>query len=167
MLKAVPNIESRVKLLRTKTNAIVDIICVSGLDRNCEHSTIVCEKSAYDEYAKVHKEAVGLYGKSFPFFNDLAPAFPKDRAYGNLRADIRDDARQNEHEDNIILEEDAGFSQLLVEEFFMAMQENDETPSPTLMASNSSTSKTSTWRKRKRVTTDSTMEQIYENFTIS
>ena len=53
MLKAVPNIESHVKLSRTKTTAIADILRVSGFDWNYEHNTILCEKRAYDEYVKV------------------------------------------------------------------------------------------------------------------
>ncbi|XP_039129055.1 uncharacterized protein LOC120265240 [Dioscorea cayenensis subsp. rotundata] len=135
MLKAVPNIESRVKLLRTKTTAIVDILRVSGFDWNYERSTIMCEKSAYDEYVKAHKEAAGLYGKSFPFFNYLVAVFTKDRAYGNARADIGDEARQVENEDDNIFEEDVGFSQVSIEEFSMPSQENDETPLATPMES--------------------------------
>ncbi|XP_039136757.1 uncharacterized protein LOC120274072 [Dioscorea cayenensis subsp. rotundata] len=164
MLKAVPNIESRVKLLRTKTTAIADILRVSGFDWNYERSTIMCEKSAYDEYVKAHKEAAGLYGKSFPFFNYLVAVFTKDRAYGNARADIGDEARQVENEDDNIFEEDVGFSQVPIEEFSMPSQENDETPLPTPMESNSSSSKTSTQRKRKGIPTESTMDQISVNF---
>ena len=52
MLKALPNIESCVKLLRTKITAIADILRISGFDKNHKHSTIMCEKSAYDEYVK-------------------------------------------------------------------------------------------------------------------
>ncbi|XP_039134226.1 uncharacterized protein LOC120271616 [Dioscorea cayenensis subsp. rotundata] len=158
MLKVVPNIESGVKLLRTKTTAIADILRVSGFDWNYEHSTIMCEKSAHDEYVKAHKEAAGLYGKSFPFFNYLVAVFTKDRAYGNARADIGDEARQYENEDDNIFEEDAGFSQVPIEQFSMPSQENDETPLPTPMESNSSSSKTSAQRKRKGVPTESNME---------
>lgn len=90
------NIESSVKLLRTKIAAIFDILCMNGFDWNYETNTIMCEKSANDEHGKVgimifgkfsfneiylficliffcnaiqvHKEAAGLYGKSFSFF---------------------------------------------------------------------------------------------------
>ncbi|KAM0947837.1 hypothetical protein DsansV1_C07g0071831 [Dioscorea sansibarensis] len=80
-----PNIESRVKLLRRQTTAITDLLCISGFIWNFENSTIKCEKSAYDEYVKNHKKAIRLYGKSFPFINELAPVFTKDKAHGNAR----------------------------------------------------------------------------------
>lgn len=44
MLKAIPNIESRVKLLQSKTIAIADILRMSGFDWNYESSIIMCEK---------------------------------------------------------------------------------------------------------------------------
>ena len=53
-LKAVPNIKSRVKLFRTETTTIANLLCISGYVWNYENSTIDCEKSAYDEYVKVH-----------------------------------------------------------------------------------------------------------------
>lgn len=53
MIKAIPNIESRVKLLQSKTTTITDILRMSESDSNYESSIIMCEKSAYDEYVKV------------------------------------------------------------------------------------------------------------------
>ena len=55
ILKAVPNIESRVKLFRNKTTAIADILQISGFVWNHERCTIECDKSAYDEYVKACK----------------------------------------------------------------------------------------------------------------
>lgn len=54
-----------------------------------------------------HKEATGLYGRSFPFFKHLVPVFTKDKAYTNARGDIGDDVAQYEHDVDITLEEDA------------------------------------------------------------
>ncbi|XP_039135802.1 uncharacterized protein LOC120273238 [Dioscorea cayenensis subsp. rotundata] len=129
MIKASPNIESRVKLLRKQTTAISDILQISGFVWNYERCTIECEKSAYDEYVKNHKEAAGLYGKCFSFFNDLAPVFTKDRAQGTARGDIGDDAEQYAQE-NISLDEDMGFSQLPTDEFSTPMQEPASQQSP-------------------------------------
>lgn len=57
-----------------------------------------------------HKEAADLYGKSFPFFNDLTLVFTKDRTQGNANGDLGDDVDQYIHE-NISLEDNAAFSQ--------------------------------------------------------
>ncbi|KAM0944002.1 hypothetical protein DsansV1_C12g0114771 [Dioscorea sansibarensis] len=182
-VKAMPNIESRVKPFRSKTAAIADIIRSSGFAWNHESSTIECEKSAYDEYVKNHKEATGLYGKSFPFFNDLAQVFTKDRAHDNAKDDIGDDANQHEnisfkdralgkgdigddadrylHENNS-LDKDPSFSQMPSDDFFMPTQEPINSPLP--MASNNSVSKTFGRRKRKALACDSAMEAISENF---
>ncbi|KAM0940974.1 putative Myb/SANT-like domain-containing protein [Dioscorea sansibarensis] len=126
MLKAIPNIESHMKLLRTKTTAISDILRMSGFDWNYESSTIMCNKSGYDKYVK-------------------------GRAFGSSVRDIGDYASQYEDEVNIIMEECAGLSQMPIDDFFMhkqePLQEQIESPSP--MPSDSSASKTSRRRKRK------------------
>lgn len=44
MIKAIPNIESRVKLLQSKTTTITDILRMSESDSNYESSIIMCEK---------------------------------------------------------------------------------------------------------------------------
>ncbi|XP_039135217.1 uncharacterized protein LOC120272458 [Dioscorea cayenensis subsp. rotundata] len=158
-LKAMPNIESRVKLLRRQTTAIADLLCISGFVWNHENSTIECEKSSYDEYVKNHKEAAGLYGKSFPFFNELAPVFTKDRAHGNARGDLGDDATQYMHE-NTSFEENTGPSQLPSDDFFAFMQEPIDPSSP--MTSENNASSTSKRRKKKGLANDTSLEVISE-----
>ena len=65
---------------------------------------------------QVYNDVAGLYGKSFSFFDDIAPIFAKDRAYGYARDDIEDDdANQYEQDNNVILEEGAGFSQVAID----------------------------------------------------
>lgn len=103
-----------------------------------------------------------MHGKTFPFFNYLAPVFTKDRVYGNARDDIDDDATQYEHDASITLEDDVGFSQVPIDGFFMPTQEPTKAPLP--MASDGRTSRTSARPKRKSIARDPTMEQIYENF---
>lgn len=58
-------------------------------------------------YHKPTRKAIDLYGRYFPFFRFLASVFTKDRAYGNARDHIRDDAAQYEYDVEIKLEEDA------------------------------------------------------------
>ena len=53
MLKTIPNIKSRVKLLESKTTAMINILCMSGFDWSYESSIIMCKKSPYDDYVKV------------------------------------------------------------------------------------------------------------------
>ena len=106
-LKAIPNIEFLVKLLRRWTIAVAHLVCISGFIWNHENNTMECEKSAFDEYVKViiikfanyvkgdvdflfycnveSQKAAGLYKKSFPFINDLTPVITKDRAHSNAR----------------------------------------------------------------------------------
>lgn len=133
---------------------------ISGFTWNYERCTIECEKSAYDEYVKNHKEAAGLYGKCFPFFNDLAPVFTRDRAQGTARGDIGDDLEQYMQE-NISLDEDMGFSQLPTDEFFMPMQEPASSQSP-VASEGISTAKSR--RKRKSIARDPSMDTLNENF---
>ncbi|XP_039119999.1 uncharacterized protein LOC120256366 [Dioscorea cayenensis subsp. rotundata] len=157
-LKTVPNIESRVKLFRNKTTVIADILGISGFVWNHERCTIECDKSAYDEYVKAHKEAAGLYGKSFPFFNDLAQVFAKDRAQGTAGGDIGDDAEHYQHE-NINLNDDRAFFEMATNDFFMSIEEPIPTQSP--MVSDASTSKIR--RKRKVPTTDQSFDKLNDN----
>lgn len=103
-----------------------------------------------------------MYGKSFPFVNDLDPIFIKDRAHDNKQGTIGDDAAQYEHDVNVTIEEDVGLSQMAIDDFFMTTQEPNESPS--LMASASSASKTSTHQKRKGHARNLAMEQMSENF---
>lgn len=95
-----------------------------------------------------YKEAFGLYGKSFPFFNDLSPVFGKDRAYGNSKGDIGDDTAQYEHGNHISLVEGIGLSQVTIDDIPMPMQEPTQSP-PHLLFDNS-TSTTSRHKKKKR-----------------
>lgn len=39
---------------------------------------------------QAHKEAAVLYGKSFPFFNDLISIFTKEKSYGDTIGNIGD-----------------------------------------------------------------------------
>ncbi|KAH7661192.1 Apolipoprotein [Dioscorea alata] len=157
-LKVAPNIESQVKLFRSKTTAIADILQISGFVWNYERCTIECEKSAYDEYIKNHKEAAGLYGKAFPFFNDLVAIFARDRAHGSARGDVGDDAEQYLQE-NVPLDDDTNFFQMASDDVCMPTQEPVHTPSP--VGSETSTSRA---RRKRKTFMDPSMETISQNF---
>ena len=61
MIKALPNIESQVKLLRKQTTVITDILQIIGFIWKYARCTIKCEKSTYDEYVKVCITTFGNY----------------------------------------------------------------------------------------------------------
>lgn len=170
-LKAMPNIQSRVKLFRSKTTspmyyALVVLfrtmkIALSSLKKV---NTMIMSRyillcvllmqgicfafpllTFFCITIQNHKEATGLYGKSFPFFNDLAPVFTKDRAQGDVRGDLGDNANQHLHE-NISLNKNKYFSQILSDDFFMSIDEPIGSSSPTTANDNVLSSG---YRKRK------------------
>ena len=61
-------------------------------------------------------EAVTLYGKAFPYFNDLVVVFAKERVHGSARGDIGDNAEQYLHE-NITLDSNTDLFQMQVMSF--------------------------------------------------
>lgn len=52
-MKASPHIESRLKTLKQKFNALNEMLSLSGFVWNEEKMMLVCEKSVYDEWLKV------------------------------------------------------------------------------------------------------------------
>lgn len=73
------------------------------------------------------------------------PVFARDRAHGNKRGDIGDDAKQYLQE-KITLNDDTGIFQMASDEFFIAKHEPIPATSP--MGSETSTTKTSQKQKR-------------------
>ncbi|KAF4358676.1 hypothetical protein F8388_005616 [Cannabis sativa] len=98
-LKASPHIESRIKNLKGKYSCLAELLSLSGFSWDNEHSLLLCEKSAFDEYVKKRKDASGLYGKPFPYYNKLAEIYGRDRATGTNAGNADDDEeeiRQND-----------------------------------------------------------------------
>ncbi|KAM6568848.1 hypothetical protein CsatB_016833 [Cannabis sativa] len=89
-LKASPHIESRIKNLKGKYSCLAELLSLCGFSWDNEHSLLLCEKSAFDEYVKKRKDASELYGKPFPYYNKLSEIYGRDRATGT-NADNADD----------------------------------------------------------------------------
>ncbi|KAI4994174.1 hypothetical protein ZWY2020_029222 [Hordeum vulgare] len=108
----VPHIESRVRHFRKKFGALEVMISKSGFTWDGNRKMIQCEKAQYEEHCKNHKDAKGLYGVSFPYFEQLAAIYGKDitigenvdgfgEAVGNLEKEIGMEEEENEEEDMI------------------------------------------------------------------
>uniref|UniRef100_A0ACD5YSA9 Uncharacterized protein n=1 Tax=Avena sativa TaxID=4498 RepID=A0ACD5YSA9_AVESA len=81
-LAAVPHIESRVRHFRKKYGAIEVMLSRSGFTWDGNRNMIQCEKAQYKAHCKIHPEAKGLYGVSFPYFDKLSAIYSKDIATG-------------------------------------------------------------------------------------
>ncbi|XP_040956183.1 uncharacterized protein [Gossypium hirsutum] len=66
MLKAIPNIESR----------------ISGFGWDDHRQVVVAEDAVWDSYLKSHKEAGQFRHRSFPYYDQLTAIYAKDRATG-------------------------------------------------------------------------------------
>ncbi|KAI5020935.1 hypothetical protein ZWY2020_054345 [Hordeum vulgare] len=110
-ITGVPHIESRVRHFRKKFGALEVMISKSGFTWDGNRKMIQCEKAQYEEHCKNHNEAKGLYGVSFPYFEQLAAIYGKDiatgkmsrlwRGNGNLEKEIAMEEEENEEEDMI------------------------------------------------------------------
>ncbi|KAK9698687.1 hypothetical protein RND81_08G123700 [Saponaria officinalis] len=81
-LKALPHIDSRLKMLGTKFRAIIQMLNTSGFKWDDEKHMISVERSVYDEYYKAHPNCKNLYGHVFPYLNALIVIYGKDYATG-------------------------------------------------------------------------------------
>ncbi|GFY84290.1 hypothetical protein Acr_03g0010640 [Actinidia rufa] len=82
-LKVDPHIESKVKYWRQTYNKVFDILQLSGFGWDHTNKKVEVEKSVWDEYEKAHpKKAKEVYGKTFPYYDDWAILFGRDRATG-------------------------------------------------------------------------------------
>ncbi|KAI8530727.1 hypothetical protein RHMOL_Rhmol11G0082100 [Rhododendron molle] len=87
-LKANPHIDSKVRYWKSCWARIVDITNLSGFGWDNVNKRIDVEQEVWDAYEKAHSQkAKGLYGKSFPYFDDWCVIFGKDRATGAAAED--------------------------------------------------------------------------------
>ncbi|KAM6587596.1 hypothetical protein CsatA_010201 [Cannabis sativa] len=80
-LKASPHIESRIKTLKGNYSCLAELLLLSGFNWDEVHSTLVCEKSVFDEYVK------------------LAEIYGRDRATGANACNADDDEEEIRHDD--------------------------------------------------------------------
>nr|DAD35321.1 TPA_asm: hypothetical protein HUJ06_005961 [Nelumbo nucifera] len=98
-LQASPHIESRVKWLKQKYFAIVQMLKENGCKWDDTKKMIRCEKEWYDRWCKAHKDANGLYGMKFKWFWELGKIYDKDREMGQLVETFEDDVQYIEMEE--------------------------------------------------------------------
>ncbi|GFS32816.1 hypothetical protein Acr_00g0024850 [Actinidia rufa] len=80
-LKVDPHIESKVKYWRQTYNKVFDILQLSGFGWDHTNKKVKVVQSVRDEYEKAHpKKAKEVYGKTFPYYDDWAILFGRDRA---------------------------------------------------------------------------------------
>ncbi|KAK8482303.1 hypothetical protein V6N11_047134 [Hibiscus sabdariffa] len=104
-IRANPHIESRVKLLKRQYNALSEMLNIgSGFGWNEEEKCLTAPKDVFDDWVRSHPIVVGLRNKSFPFFDDLAQIFEKERATGAAAETTADAVENLVVEDNIFLD---------------------------------------------------------------
>ncbi|XP_040964594.1 uncharacterized protein At2g29880-like [Gossypium hirsutum] len=85
MLKARPNIESRIRLLKRDWSIVYDMLNGqnnSGFGWDDHKQIIVAEDAVWDSYLKSHREAGQFRHRSFPYYDQLTAIYAKDRVTG-------------------------------------------------------------------------------------
>ncbi|PPD90770.1 hypothetical protein GOBAR_DD12287 [Gossypium barbadense] len=85
MLKAKPNIESRIRLLKREWPIVYDMLndqnnSSFGWDEH--RQLVVVEDAVWDSYLKSHKEAAQFRHCTFPYYDQLTAIYARDRATG-------------------------------------------------------------------------------------
>ncbi|XP_040966102.1 uncharacterized protein At2g29880-like [Gossypium hirsutum] len=85
MLKAKPNIESRIRLLKREWSIVYDMLNDQnnsdfGWDEH--RQLVVAEDAVWDSYLKSHKEAAQFRHRTFPYYDQLTAIYARDRATG-------------------------------------------------------------------------------------
>ncbi|PPD74250.1 hypothetical protein GOBAR_DD28818 [Gossypium barbadense] len=85
MLKAKPNIESRIRCLKREWSVVYDMLNGknnSGFGWDEHRQLVVAENAVWESYVKSHKEASQFRHRSFPYYNQLTAIYARDRATG-------------------------------------------------------------------------------------
>ncbi|XP_040952774.1 uncharacterized protein At2g29880-like [Gossypium hirsutum] len=85
MLKARPNIESRIRLLKREWSIVYDMLNGqnnSGFGWDEHRQLVLAEDAVWDSYLKSHKEAAQFRHRSFPYYDHLTAIYARDRATG-------------------------------------------------------------------------------------
>ncbi|XP_016726246.2 uncharacterized protein At2g29880 isoform X1 [Gossypium hirsutum] len=111
MLKAKPNLESRIRTLKRDWSIVYDMLIGknnSGFGWDEHKQPVVAEDAVWNSYISSHKEAAQFRHRSFPYYDQLIAIYAKDRATGKdaqTAADIieeinvEDVAAANSHEE--------------------------------------------------------------------
>ncbi|KAF7812456.1 protein ANTAGONIST OF LIKE HETEROCHROMATIN PROTEIN 1-like [Senna tora] len=103
--RAHPHIDGRLRLLKKQHGAIAEMLAASGFGWNDKDKCVVVDKDVFDDWTKVHKNAIGLRNKEFPHFDDLTSIFGNDRATGVGAEPPADAVEEIEKEETLIEQE--------------------------------------------------------------
>ncbi|MFQ6666178.1 hypothetical protein Gotur_032636 [Gossypium turneri] len=87
MLKARPNIESRIRLLKRDWSIVHDNF---GFGWDEHRQLVVAEDAVWDSYLNSHKEAGQFRHRSFPYYDQLTTIYARDRATGKDAQTVAD-----------------------------------------------------------------------------
>ncbi|PPD91801.1 hypothetical protein GOBAR_DD11267 [Gossypium barbadense] len=93
MLKAKPNIESRIRCLKREWSVVYDMLNGqnnSGFGWDEHRQLVVAEDAVWESYVKSHKEASQFRHHSFPYYNQLTAIYARDRATGKDAQTVAD-----------------------------------------------------------------------------
>ncbi|XP_052485878.1 uncharacterized protein At2g29880-like [Gossypium raimondii] len=85
MLKAKPNIESRIRLLKREWSIVYDMLNGqnnSGFGWDEHRQLVVAEYAVWESYLKSHREAAQFRYRTFPYYDQLTTIYARDRATG-------------------------------------------------------------------------------------
>ncbi|XP_052476371.1 uncharacterized protein At2g29880-like [Gossypium raimondii] len=85
MLKARPNMESRIRLLKRDWSIVYDMLngqSNNGFGWDEHRQIVVAEDAVWNSYLNSHKEAGQFRHRSFPYYDQLTAIYARDRATG-------------------------------------------------------------------------------------
>ncbi|KAK5794213.1 hypothetical protein PVK06_035426 [Gossypium arboreum] len=81
MLKAKPNLESRIRTLKRDWSIVYDMLSGknnSGFGWDEHRQLVVAEDAVWNSYISSHKEAAQFRHRSFPYYDQLTAIYAKD-----------------------------------------------------------------------------------------
>ncbi|XP_052484821.1 uncharacterized protein LOC105793881 [Gossypium raimondii] len=103
MLKARPNIELRIRLLKRDWPIVYDMLNGqnnSGFGWDEHRQLVFAEDAVWNSYLNSHKEAGQFKHRSFPYYDQLTAIYAKDRATGKDAQTAADVIKEINVEDN-------------------------------------------------------------------
>ncbi|PPS06707.1 hypothetical protein GOBAR_AA13937 [Gossypium barbadense] len=93
MLKAKPNLESRIRTLKRDWSIVYDMLSGknnSGFGWDEHRQLVVAEDAVWNSYINSHKEATQFRHRNFPYYDQLTAIYAKDRATGKDAQTVAD-----------------------------------------------------------------------------